>query len=249
MNEELTLFWLLIIGATLALVLVAILLRVSKKQPALRSVAGYSAMPKIVSAAIETARPTHFSIGSAAVGQPSTLSAIASLAIIYEMVQRQAINNQVPLLTLSDPVSLAIAQDTLRRAYLVRQNKAAYRPTAAAWYPQGVRSLAFAAGAASHGVDVKAGSSILLGEFGAEIAYLGEASARHDQFLIAQSTRLEGQAIAYAQADAPLIGEELFVGGAYTAPHKTFEMASALTLDILRWVAVGAIIWLALSNA
>ena len=89
----------------------------------------------------------------------------------------------------------------------------------------------------------------MLGRFGAELAYIGETSARYDQSFVGHSTSLEGQAVAFAQSEAPVIGEELFVGGAYSSPESSFEIGGVIAIDVLRWVAIAAIIVIAISNA
>ena len=249
MENNLGTFLIFVGGTWLFMVVTTLYIQFRGWQPTLRHIAGFTEMPRQVSASLETARPLHFSIGSGGIGDQSTLTTLASLALVYELVEKQAFSNQLPTLTLSDPVSLAIAQDTLRKAYVNRQNVLNYSPTLVAWYPQTKHSLAFGAGASGLATDEKAGAHFLLGEFGTELAYFGEASVRHDQYLIGHSTKLEGQAIAYAQANEVLIGEEIFVGVAYTNANRPFEQAGVLALDILRWVAILTIIIVALNEA
>ena len=133
------------------------------------------------------------------------------------------------------PVTLAFAADTLRRAYLARDNLAALRPAAAAWFPQGERSLVFAAGAATYATSSGAGNHILMGTFGPELALLAEAGIRRKQSVLAHSATLDGQAVAYAISSSTLIGEELFVGGAYLDRGDAARTGSLIALDVLRW--------------
>lgn len=249
MTTETTYFWLLVTLAFSVMLLAGFFVRALKWRPALRLIPGYDALPRMMDAALEADRPAHLSIGSAGVGQESSIAALAALAVIYTLVKRQAFTQQVPLLTVTDPVSLAIAHDTVRRAYLSRQNRAAYRTSSVLWFPQSERSLAFGAGAASVAASSGASGTALLGEFGSELAYLGESSARHDQQFVGHSTRLAGQAIAFAQSATPLIGEELFAGGGYTRPEASFELGGVIALDVLRWAAIVAIVVIAITNA
>jgi hypothetical protein len=244
-STQATFFWFILSIAFVVMILSSFFMRASRKRPALRTIAGYHVMPKVVAGTIESAQPMHFSIGSAAVGQTSTLNALIALSIVHDLTQRQGFTQLLPEISLSDPISLAIAQDTLRRAYLINQNKRVYRSTGVNWYPN---SLALAAGSAIHSADVKAGSNIYLADYGSELAFIGEVSARYNQFFIGHSTQLAGQAVAYAQADAPLIGEELFVGAAYLSPEKSFDVGGVVALDVLRWVAIAAIILIAISR-
>ncbi|MCI0708647.1 MAG: hypothetical protein L0154_00650 [Chloroflexi bacterium] len=249
MNEnEVVLFSLLLLLAFVIMMLAGLLSRALRRVPPLRVISGYTAMPAAVDASVEQARPVHVSPGSVRIGQESTLSALASLAIIYNLVERQAFMDHMPLATVSDPVMLVTVQDALRKAYIERNNRSTYRSNATVWFPQTERSLAFGAGAAGFASDVRAYANILMGQFGSELAYIGETSARHNQIFIGHSTQLEGQAIAYAQSDALLIGEELFVGEAYLNPDKSLDVGGVVALDVLRWVAVAAIILIALNQ-
>lgn len=249
MNENEIVFFSLLLVLTFAImVLAGFFSRALKWVPPLRIISGYRDMTKAVNASVEQARPIHVSPGSARVGQESTLTALASLAIIYDLVEQQGFMDRMPLATVSDPVTLAITQDALRKAYTVRNNLSIYRSTATVWFPQTDRSMAFGAGAAGFASDVRAYANIMVGQFGSEVAYIGETSARHNQLFIGHSTQLEGQAIAFAQSDALLIGEEIFVGEAYLNPDRSLDIGGLVALDVLRWVAVAAIILIAISQ-
>jgi hypothetical protein len=211
----------------------------------LRVIPTYQSLPLMIDEAIESDRLPHFSLGSAAVGGETTLAALAGAEVIYYLVNRLAFTRRVPLITLSDPITLLLASDTLRRAYLSRDNLSAYRFSAVAWFPQlpqGKNSLAFAAGAALLAQNEGITQHILLGNFGLELGYLLEAQQRRDQSVLAQSISLEGQAIAMTASDTPLIGEELFVGGAYLDRKDTLRMGSLVAQDMLRWIIIFSIL-------
>jgi hypothetical protein len=210
-----------------------------------RAIPAYATLPDLAADAVESDKRVHFSLGSSALGDPSTVSALAAAEVVYRMSERLAIGRHMPLVTLSNPVSLPLAQDTLRRAYEYRQNMAHYRVTSAVWYPQGTRSLAFAAGAASLAADADVTSHVLLGQFHYELALIGSGAIRHDQDVIAHSDRVEGQAIAFAYADQVLLGEELYVGPAYLN-GTALEKGSVFAQDVLRWLVILGIVVVAL---
>jgi len=214
----------------------------------LRVIPAYVVLPESASDAVESDNRIHFSMGSSGLGQASTISALAAAEIMYRLVQRLAVSPRSPLITLSDPLTLPLAQDTLRRAYEYRQNLDYYHSRAAAWLPQGSRSLAFAAGAASLSADIDANSHVLLGRFGIEMAIIGESATRHDQALIGHSDLPEGQAIAFAQANQVLFGEELYVGPAYLG-GRPLEWGGVIALDVMRWLIILGILLTALQAA
>ena len=213
-----------------------------------RPIPVYVVLPELAADAVESNHQVHFSMGSSVVGELSTVSALVSAEIIYRMAERLAVGYQSPFITLSNPLTLPLAQDTLRRAYEYRDNLGHYRSTAAVWFPQGVRSLAFAAGAASLSADRDANSNVLLGRYGVEAALIGDSALRHDQGLIMHSDLVEGQAVAFAQADRFLLGEELYVGPAYMN-GSALERGGLIALDVMRWLVILGILVAALQAA
>lgn len=244
--EDNVYFWLIFVTALVASVLGGMTARRRRKPLTLRTVAGYQAMPLVIDEAIESNRRVHLSPGSAAIGQPSTLVALAALTLIYEITKRQAFTRSTPFVTVSDPITLAAAQDAVRRGYHAGGNlDTYYYSNSVMWLPQGERSLAFGAGAATLTRTYNIPANIAIGSFGTELAFIGEASTRYDTFFIGHSTQLEGQAIAFAQSDAPLIGEEIFVGDAYFDSSNALAVGRLIALDVLRWAIIIAIIMVA----
>ncbi len=213
----------------------------------MRPIPAYDRLPVLAADAVESAHRVHMSLGSSAIGESSTVTALVAAEIVYRLSERLAIGRQPPLVTLSNPMTLPLLQDTLRHAYEYRRTMAMYRSSAAAWFPQGPRSLAFAAGVASLSADIDAASSVVLGRFGSELALIGEGALRHDQELIAHSDLIEGQAVAYAQAGDVLIGEELYAGPAYMN-GTALEKGSVFAQDVLRWLVILGIVVAALQT-
>lgn len=210
---------------------------------ALRRIPAYQAMPVAVGEAVESERPIHISFGSSGLGMDSTISALAVADLLYPLAERAAIATQNPVVTMSDPTALGLAHGTLRRAYERRRNLAAYRSVAARWYPQGPRSLAFAAGVGGALPDEDANLSVVGGRFGPEIAFIGEAATRYDQLFFGQSDQLDGQAVAWVMSERPLIGEELYVAGAYLPRRPSaLHLSQLIAMEGLRLLVVVAIL-------
>jgi hypothetical protein len=86
------------------------------------------------------------------------------------------------------------------------------------------------------GADRVAGN-VLAGSYGSELALIADAAMRRGQHFIATSDQLEGQAVALVMSDQPLIGEEIFAAGAYLGQAAN-QIASVVTLDVLRWLLI-----------
>jgi hypothetical protein len=89
--------------------------------------------------------------------------------------------------------------------------------------------------------DENVSANVVIGDLGAESALIAEASDRENSSLIAASDDLSAQAIFYASAQEPLIGEELFAAGAYVGAGAAHE-ASLQVQDIFRWLIIIAIL-------
>ena len=238
MNDNLLVGGVVVLAFVLTIV-GAVLMR--RWRGALRPIAAYAAMPTLVDAAIESDRTVHASLGSAGIGAESTLTALVGAEAMQALAERAAIGDRSPVITMSDPMGLALAQDALRRGYAARGVPARFDRLAAAWFPHGPGSLAFAAGAASLASDERASANVLMGRFGPEMIVLGEMGARRDMAQIAGSDLLEGQAVAYVSADMPLIGEELFVGGAYLTEDGV-KRGGVLAQDVLRLIVIAVMV-------
>jgi hypothetical protein len=207
----------------------------------LRSVPAFTTILKSADEAMETGKGVHVSFGSSALRDNSALSAIATSDILYFVAARTMVADRPVLSTLSDPMTLALAQDILRKAYASRSRLVQYQDTQARWYPQGEQSLAFAAGAALAAQDYNAGTSLFTGRFGAELMLLAENPLRQNRSVIAQSDRIDGQAVAYVVSEVPFIGEELYASAAYLTGDAA-SVGTILAQDVLRYVVVIALI-------
>lgn len=207
----------------------------------LRHLAAYDSIPLIVGAAIEADRPVMVSFGSAGIGGSSTLLALASAELFYQVAQRAATGAVSPILTISDTTAIPLGYGTLRRAYASRGRLERFRGSGVRWYPSGPRSLAFAAALTATMGDDQVAGSVLVGSFGMELALVLEASRRRRLVSVAASDQLEGQAVAWALAERPLIGEEMFVAGAYLGDNAT-QHGSVVALDTLRLALILGIV-------
>jgi len=200
-------------------------------------------IPRLTGESIESGRPLHLSLGSAAIGTNDTLIALAGADFLYELTRQVAVGDAPPLLTTSAAVTLPLLQSTIQRSYA---GKTAPQGVSLGvrWYPQGTRSLAFAAALTTLQSEERLAGNVLAGRYGTELALILDATYRHRATTLAVSDRLEGQAIAYAMADDALIGEEIFAATGYSSETPNFARRTAVT-DRLRTLLIIAIVLLA----
>lgn len=211
----------------------------------LRPLPAYEALVDMTEEAVESGRTILVGLGSTGLGGESTALALAAEEVAYQTVVRAAYGDRAPVVTVSEGTGLALAMDAARKAYR-RQGKVAPRG-AARWLPAGPRSLAYAAAMTAYMSGDGALGQVLVGRYGVEMALIGEAAVRRGGTVIAASTQLDAQAVAYAFSTQPLIGEELFQASAYLSASRV-RRGEALAMDVLRWILILAVLAIAASR-
>jgi hypothetical protein len=132
-----------------------------------------------------------------------------------------------------------LAQDTLKAGYQASGADDLFQPTTGRL--SGLSPFSYAAGAMPVVRDENVSANVLMGQFGPEAALLVESAERVNVPTLGGSDDLAAQAVLYAAAQEPLIGEELFAAGAYldAGPAHT---ASLVVQDVLRWALVVALV-------
>lgn len=229
---------LLLLIAGVGSLMITLFIRRRKTSFPVRALAAFDAIPVIVGEGIEAGRPVHVSFGSAGLGGALTPLTLASAAILREVTRRAASGAVAPLVTTSEASALPLAYGTLQRAYAARDRLDRYRATSVRWLPAGARSLAFAASLTVMKSNEKVSGTALVGSFGTELALILESTRRRGQTSLAGSDQLDGVAVAYAMADHPLIGEEVFAGAAYLDDTRAHPRAGLIVTDLLRWLVI-----------
>jgi hypothetical protein len=233
----------ILIFTLIVIIIVTQVIRARRGAVILRNLPAYRLMPSLIDESIEAERPVHFSFGSTAPGGVTTPLLLATTEAFTLLARKAAVGARTPLVTMSETATLPISYDILRRAYHWRRLSEQFRITAVQWYPEGARSLAFAAPLIAMMGDEHVSANILMGGFGPEIGLILEAAERRGQRALAASDQLEGQAVAFAMSDEPLIAEELFAGGAYLG-GSAIQLSSVVVLDLLRVLLIAALLLL-----
>jgi hypothetical protein len=224
----------------LSLIAIFWLLAVRKgaKPRGLRRIEAYESLPATVGAAVETGRRIHISLGSGAIGDASTAATISGLSVLDQVASVAAVSDKPPIVTTADGTAMLLAQDTLRGVYKRQNASEQYDPLSA--QVAGLTPLGF--GAALPGLlnDEMVAGTVLIGSVGQEAVLLAEAGRRANITTVAGSDVPAAQAVLFATADQPLIGEDLFAGNAYIN-RRPAHLASLRAQDWMR-VMVGGLI-------
>ena len=155
------------------------------------------------------------------------------------MARSVSTGDNPPIATAGEGAIGTLSQDTLRNAYQRIGLGEQFDPTTGR--VAGLTPFSYAAGTMPLVSDEKTGANVLMGHFSSEVALITDAGERSDNLTLAGTDNLPAQAVLYATAHEPLIGEELYAGGAYLNAG-TMHDASLRTQDVLRWALIIVII-------
>jgi hypothetical protein len=215
------------------------LVRRGKAQPLMRPIPAFDRLRQALGLAVEDGSRVHVSLGSARIISPQSASSLVGLAMLDRVARMSSNSDRPPVATSGDSSLAILSQDTLRSAFRATNVLDQYEPDSGRL--AGFTPFSYAAGTVSTIVDEHVSVNMLVGNFGPEVALLTDVAEREKAFVMAASGSLTGQAVLFAAAQEPLIGEELFAGGAYLGAGS-MHTASLRAQDVLRFVVAGGIL-------
>ena len=208
----------------------------------IRPIAGISAVDEAIGRATEMGRPILFVLGTGTAGDIATIAGYTILA----RVARRTAEYQTPILVpVNDPVMMAMAQETVREAYIEAGRPDLYRPEHVFY----ISAMQFPYVAAVNGLMIreKTATNFYMGVFHAESLLLAEAGSVSGSIQISGTDQVSQIPFFVAATDYTLIGEELYAASAYLSqdpvlmgPLKAQDLAKVVILTIL---AAGVLAW------
>jgi hypothetical protein len=229
------LFGFLFILIFLALILFFSATRRRRTGMNLRQIPAFTKLRRALGLAVEAGSRLHISIGRGSVIGEESASAFVGLSMLERLGRTTSMGDNPPVATAGDGALGVLAEDTLQATYNQIGLTDQYRPSTS--QVVGLTPFSYAAGTLPIVSDPKTGANILAGNFGLEVALITDAGERSQNLTLAGTDSLPGQAVIYATAHEPLIGEEIYAGGAYLNAGAT-HTASLRAQDILRWFLV-----------
>ena len=205
----------------------------------LRIIPAFSKLRRAIGLAVEQGSRLHISLGRGSVASTDSAAAFVGLSLLERLARSASTGDNPPVATSGEPTLAILSQDTLKKTYHRIGLNEQYDPTAGQL--AGMTPFSYAAATLGLAADEKTGANILLGSFGTEVALIADAGERSDNLTLAGTDNLPAQAILYATAHEPLIGEEVYAAGAYVNAGP-MHAASLQAQDVLRWLLVAAIL-------
>lgn len=204
-----------------------------------RVITPFRRLRRSIGLAVEQGTRAHISLGSASITEPESASALVGLASLERISEISSVSDRPPLATSGHGTLALLSKDSMKAAYQKTNVPELIDPDSAIL--AGPTPLSYIAGTIPLVHTENISANILVGDFGPEVALLAQAAGRENQFLLAGSNSLPAQAVMYASAQEPLIGEELFALPTYLEAGRIYE-SSLLAQDMLRWILILALL-------
>lgn len=201
----------------------------------LRSITAFRRLRRAIGLAVESGSGLHISIGRGNLTGAESSVAFVGLSALESLIRSASTGDNPPLATTGDSALAILARDTLSSTYHDIGISEQYQATSGQL--AGMTPFSYAAGTLVPIQDEKITTHILIGHFGNEVALITDATERSGDLTLTGTDNLPAQAILYATAQEPLIGEEVYASGAYLRAGQ-MHFASLRAQDILRWVLI-----------
>ncbi len=211
------------------------------RRPRFRIISVFNALHGQLGRAIESGKALHVSMGTGGISGDDTATTLAGLSIVEFLANEAAASGISPIITMSDPTALLIAQDTLRRPYVRQGDLSSYDPLSARMLA--MNSTQYAAATMDLLAHDQVSASVLLGGFGPEIGLIEHETSKQNFSQLTGAADPRALALMTVIHENVLVGEEIYAAKAYLQARPQ-HVASLRAQDVLRWVAVIVIIGL-----
>ena len=198
--------------------------------PQLRKLPVLSVVDEAIGRAIEMGRPVHFTPGSGDLTSglgPMTLAGIS----VLNYVARQSARNGAELIVTTDKASnYPISQETVRTSYVMEGHAEAFKSEMVRFAPGGFAWDVMIMGIAD---EERPAANIMIGAFYHTAIYLIDVMAAAGALQVAGTARTGQLPILASTAEYCLIGEEIYVAGAYLNKDEILS-SSFVAQDLMK---------------
>jgi len=197
-----------------------------------RPLSGINAVDDAIGRATEMGKPILFILG---LGTAGDIATIAGFTILARVARRTAEYQTKVLVPVQDPVVLAVAQETVRTAFLEAGRPDQYNPDNVFY----VTALQFPYVAAVNGIMLreKPATNFYCGKFYAESLILAETGNIAGSIQISGTDEIGQLPFFVAATDYTLIGEELYAASAYLS-QEPVQLGTLKAQDYTKAVAM-----------
>jgi hypothetical protein len=210
-----------------------------EEKPRLRHIPAFRKIKEVIGLTVEEGSQLHVSLGRGGFTSLQSASALAGLSMLQEIIKSSSVCDYPPVASTGNATISILAQDIIQGTSEAISIEGHERSSVGELV--GLTPFSYAVGTLTTIREDRVSANILAGWYGSEVTWLTTAGERQGSPTVAGTTQLPAQAIMYATANEPLIGEELYAVGAYLG-EDPMHIASVNTQDVFRWLLVVMII-------
>jgi len=211
--------------------------------PMVRPLPVFQELKTEVGYAAESGGGLHIALGNGSLYGQSAITSVAALQLFSSLSDTMVAYDAPPIVTVGDPTLLPLAQDILRRTY-ERVGQAKLFDPRQVWFVA-PSPVAYAAGAAQVSALEPISAEMVIGDFSAEVGFIGQSSMRHGISSLAAVAAPAAIGALYPATSRLAMGEEMFAGSAQVTGERRHVLA-LLAQDVLRLILILAILTSAL---
>jgi hypothetical protein len=200
-----------------------------------RDIPAYTRLSQAISLAVESGRRVHLSLGTGGIDGIKGASGLSGLTILKLIARKTSLSDRPVIATSGESTLAILSQDTLKSSGKSINVEEQYDPSSG--QITGLSPTSYTVGTLPIIFDPDVSANVFVGSFGSEVSLLTDASERTGTLSVAGSENIAAQAVMYATAQEPLVGEEVYAGGAYLNGGR-IHIASIRAQDFLRWVLI-----------
>jgi hypothetical protein len=204
-----------------------------------RDLPGLDALGNAIERAVEAGKRVHLSLGTGSVSGTDSAPALAGLALLKRIAAITSMSDKPVVATTGDGAMALLAQDSLRTAYSDAGAKDRFESISGRMLGPTPYSYVATLPTMLDTEDVSV--HLMVGSYGAEAGLAADFGDRQHAMVLAGTDDVQSQALLYATAEYPLVGEEVFAAGAYLEVSPLHK-ASLRAQDVIRYLIVGAIL-------
>ncbi len=209
--------------------------RTGRRKPRFRAIPAFNLLRGQMGRAIEAGRDLHVSIGTGGISGEDTATTLAGVAIVEYLAEEAGASGIAPVATMSDPTSLLLAEDALRRPYVRQGDLSNYPRLSARLTALSPTQYVGATMDLLNHEPVLA--NIMAGAFDANIGLIDQAARNNDLPQLSGAADTRALSVMAASTDNLLVGEELYAAKAYLRVHLP-HLAGLRAADIVRVVVI-----------
>ena len=210
----------------------------SDEELTVRKISALEAIPELIGRAVEMGRPIHFTSGVGKIDNEFAPQTLASVEILGHIARVSAQYDANLIVSVAPPLVYPLQREAVRAGYVAAGKAEKFSEDRVRFLSD--NQMAYASAAVGIVQREKAAANIMIGAFYAEALLIAEAALHSGAVQIGGTARMQQVPFLAVVSDYLLIGEEMFVGGAYLSRDRA-KLGAIRGQDISKLIVLASL--------